>query len=255
MSRKNVPKIPKARHASPPGIGATRAQALREAIEDKIAMGVFPPGMHLDESQLAQSFGVSRTPLREALIQLASMGIVLLRPRRGAVVADVTPQRLLEMFELMSELEAMCGRLAARRMSDAEQEELVKAHRACEAACLAADPDDYFHKNERFHRAIYAAAHNGFLVEQAHALHRRLRPYRRLQLRVRNRMAASFAEHVQVVDALLQGDADAAADRLRQHILVQGERFGDLLASLARLRADAPAQPSAGGEPALAAVS
>ena len=230
--RKTRSKAP----AMPAG-GVTRAEALREAIEDKIATGAFLPGMHLDENQLAAMFGVSRTPLREALIQLSTMGIVLIRPRRGAVVADVPPQRLLEMFELMGELEAMCARLAARRMSDAEEDELLKAHRACEAACLASDPDDYFHKNERFHRAIYASAHNGFLVEQALALHRRLRPYRRLQLRVRNRMAASFAEHVQVVDALLQGNAEASADRLRQHILVQGERFADLLASLARLRA------------------
>ena len=218
----------------------TRAKALREAIEDKIATGAFPPGMHLDESQLAQMFGVSRTPLREALIQLASMGIVIVRPRRGAVVADVTPQRLLEMFEVMAELEAMCARLAARRMSDADEAELLAAHRACEAATLAADPDDYYHKNERFHRAIYAAAHNGFLVEQALQLQRRLRPYRRLQLRVRNRLGASFAEHAQVIDALLRGDAQAAAERLRAHILVQGERFSDLLVSLARLRANAP---------------
>jgi DNA-binding GntR family transcriptional regulator len=223
-------------------VGAvTRAEALREAIEDKIATGTFPPGMHLDENQLAQMFGVSRTPLREALIQLASTGIVVVRPRRGAVVADVTPQRLLEMFELMAELEAMCARLAARRMAEPEEEELVRAHRECEVACAASDTDDYFHKNERFHRAIYAAAHNGFLVEQALALHRRLRPYRRLQLRVRNRMAASFNEHVQIVEALVAGDADAAAECLRRHILVQGERFGDLLASLARLRAGSQA--------------
>jgi DNA-binding GntR family transcriptional regulator len=216
----------------------TRTQALREAIEDKIATGEFPPGMHLDETELAQAFGVSRTPLREALIQLASMGIVLTRPRRGTVVADLTAQRLLEMFEVMAELEAMCSRLAARRMSDAEQQELLKAHRACETACLAADPDDYYHKNEHFHQVIYAAAHSGFLVEQAMALQRRLRPYRRLQLRVRNRMSASFNEHTQIVEALLQGDPDRAADQLRRHILVQGERFADLLASLASLRAE-----------------
>jgi DNA-binding GntR family transcriptional regulator len=222
---------------------ATRAEALREAIEDKIATGTFPPGMHLDESQLSQMFGVSRTPLREALIQLSSMGIVLVRPRRGAVVADVTPQRLLEMFELMAELEAMCARLAARRMSESDEAALMAAHRACEAACLAADPDDYYHKNEGFHQAIYAAAHNGFLVEQALALQRRLRPYRRLQLRVRNRMAASFNEHTQVVEALLRGDADAAAERLRQHIIVQGERFADLLVSIARLRANVSVSP------------
>jgi len=216
---------------------ATRAVGLRESIEDKIATGAFPPGMHLDENQLAQLFGVSRTPLREALIQLSSMGIVIVRPRRGAVVADVSPQRLFEMFELMAELEAMSARLAARRMTEADQHALMTAHRACESACLAADPDDYYHKNEGFHCAIYAASHNGFLAEQAVALQRRLRPYRRLQLRVRNRMGASFNEHVHVVDALLRGDADAAAERLRQHIIVQGERFADLLVSIARLRA------------------
>jgi len=222
----------------------TRAETRREAIEDKIATGEFPPGVHLDENELAQKFGVSRTPLREALIQLSSMGIVSVRPRRGAVVADVTPQRLLEMFEVMAELEVMCGRLAARRMSDAEQEELLKAHRACEAACLAGDPDDYYHKNEHFHHVIYAAAHSGFLAEQATALQRRLRPYRRLQLRVRNRMSASFNEHTQVVEALLQGDPNLAAERLRHHILVQGERFADLLACLASLRSKPPASQS-----------
>ena len=164
----------------------------------------------------------------------------MVRPRRGAVVADVTPQRLLEMFELMAELEAMCARLAARRMTDVDQHALMTAHRACEVACLAADPDDYYHKNEGFHRAIYEASHNGFLVEQALALQRRLRPYRRLQLRVRNRMAASFNEHMQVVEALLRGDADAAAERLRQHIIVQGERFADLLVSIARASGPIP---------------
>jgi DNA-binding GntR family transcriptional regulator len=230
----------KSRSGARKGKSGTRAETLREAIEDKIATGAFPPGMHLDENELAQKFGVSRTPLREALIQLSSMGIVSVRPRRGAVVADVTPQRLLEMFEVMAELEVMCGRLAARRMSDGEQEELLKAHRACEAACLSGDPDDYYHKNEHFHHVIYAAAHSEFLLEQATALQRRLRPYRRLQLRVRNRISASFNEHTQIVEALLQGDPDLTAGRLRQHILVQGERFADLLASLASLRANLP---------------
>ena len=226
------------------GRAATRTEALREAIEDKIATGAFPPGMRLDETELTQKFGVSRTPLREALIQLSSMGIVSIRPRRGAVVSDVTPERLLEMFEVMGELEAMCARLAARRMSDADQRELIAAHRACEAACLAADPDDYYHKNEHFHHAIYRASHSGFLAEQAMALQRRLRPYRRLQLRVRNRMSTSFNEHTQIVEALLHGDPNLAAERLRQHILVQGERFADLLASLASLRAGQAETPA-----------
>ena len=252
MPRKNPAKAKRSSVVRIPRSG-TRAEALREAIEDRIATGAFPPGMHLDETQLAQTFGVSRTPLREALIQLSSIGIVLMRPRRGAIVADVTPQRLLEMFEVMGELEAMCARLAARRMTDAEEAELRRAQRACEAACLASDRDGYFHANERFHRAIYGAAHNVFLTEQALALHRRLRPYRRLQLRVRHRMAASFNEHVQVLEALVAGDADAAAEQLRRHVLVTGERFADLLVSLARLRGD-ESDPR-GGDSAVASVS
>src|SRR5438105_6419912 len=126
----------------------TRAEKLREAIEESIATGAFAPGMHLDETELAQRFGVSRTPLREALIQLSSIGIVALRPRRGAVVAEVTPQRLLEMFEVMAELEAMCGRLAARRMTDNELAALQRAHEACREAYIAGDADLYYRQNE-----------------------------------------------------------------------------------------------------------
>jgi DNA-binding GntR family transcriptional regulator len=214
----------------------TRAESLRDAIEENIATGIFPPGMHLDETELALRFGVSRTPLREALIQLSSIGIVSLRPRRGAVVAEVTPQRLLEMFEVMGELEAMCARLAARRMTDSDMAALQRAHEACKAACMAGDADAYYRENEQFHRAIYAGAHSSFLVEQTTALHRRLRPYRRLQLRVRHRVANSFNEHAGIFEALLASNADLAAERLRAHILVQGERFTDLLASLASLR-------------------
>src|SRR5205814_6849291 len=94
-----------------------------------------------------------------------------------------------------------------------------------------------------FHHAIYRASHSGFLAEHAMALQRRLRPYRRLQLRVRNRMSTSFNEHTQIVEALLQGNPDLAAERLRQHILVQGERFADLLVSLASLRASQAETP------------
>lgn len=227
---------------------ATRAESLREAIEEDIATGAFPPGMHLDETELAQRFGVSRTPLREALIQLSSVGIIAMRPRRGAVVADVTPQRLLEMFEVMAELEAMCGRLAARRMSPIDHAALEQAHEACKTACLSADPDAYYNQNELFHHAIYAGSHSGFLIEQTAAMHRRLRPYRRLQLRVRNRVANSFNEHSGIVEALLAGDAELAAERLRAHILVQGERFTDLLASLATLHSrPVAAAPAASG--------
>jgi DNA-binding GntR family transcriptional regulator len=206
---------------------------LREQIEEQIATGQLPPGSSLDEAVLAEQHGVSRTPVREALIQLATEGLVETRPRRGAVVASVGPARLLEMFEVMAELEAMCARLAARRMTEREREALRVAHHACEAA--SGDPDAYFYGNEQFHALIYSGSHNGFLGEQAVQLQRRLRPYRRLQLRVRDRMTASFVEHAAVVEAITRGDAQAAALALREHVQVQGERFGDLLASLSEL--------------------
>jgi DNA-binding GntR family transcriptional regulator len=211
------------------------SERLCEKIEEQIATGELSPGCALDEATLIKQHGVSRTPVREALIQLAAQGLIEIRPRHGAVVTSIGPARLMEMFEVMGELESMCGRLAARRMNEGERAELVAAHEACEKARAEQDSDNYFYCNERFHAAIYLGSHNGFLAEQALHLHRRLRPYRRLQLRVRNRMSTSFKEHEAVVHAILAGDADAAAMALRAHVVVQGERFGDLLASLADL--------------------
>jgi DNA-binding GntR family transcriptional regulator len=217
----------------------TRSEQVRELIEEGIATGQFPPGMRLDEMELAEHFEVSRTPLREALFQLASAGIVVMQPRRGTVVADVTPLRLVEMFEVMGEFEAMCGRLAARRMTPLDHQRLLTAHRACERARAAMDPDAYYYENERFHHVLYEGSRNEFLAEQASALHRRLRPYRRLQLRVRDRLPTSFVEHEGIVDAIVAGDADAAGQLLREHVVVQGQRFADLIASLAGLKKDA----------------
>ena len=211
-----------------------RSTTLREEIEEMIAMGKLPPGQHLDETELASLFGVSRTPIREALIQLASMGLVDMRPRRGAYVATVNAGQLVEMFEVMAEFEAMCGRMAARRMSKPEQLALKEAHQACQEAADAADADAYFYQNEIFHSLIYSGSHNSFLASQASNLHRRLRPYRRLQLRVRDRVNTSFHEHDEVVQAILAGDAERAALLLRAHITIQGERFADLIAALPR---------------------
>lgn len=215
----------------------SRSENLRDAIEEMIAVGKLSPGQHLDETELAEMFGVSRTPIRETLIGLASMGLVVIRPRRGAVVAELGPQQLVEMFEVMSELEAVCSRLAARRMTPAEQGALMLAHAACNAARASSDPDDYYYKNEAFHEAIYAGSHNQFLIDQTRSLYRRLRPYRRLQLRVRDRISNSYAEHDAVVRAILKGDGDLAAQLTREHVMVQGQRFADLIASLPQLRA------------------
>src|SRR5476649_449162 len=203
----------------------SHSATLREAIEEMIAVGALSPGEHLDETELATRFGVSRTPIRETLIQLASMGLVVIRPRRGAIVAELGPQQLVEMFEVMSELEATCGRLAARRMTPQEQQVLLDAHRACMDARDAQEPDDYYYKNELFHEAIYAGSHNQFLIEQARNLYRRLR----------DRLGKSYEEHDGVVNAIIDGDGELAARLLREHVMIQGQRFADLMASLPQL--------------------
>lgn len=217
-------------------MGQSTFHKLRDEIENGIVTGVFEPGERLDEVQLATRFGVSRTPIREALMQLSAIGLVEIRPRRGAVVVDPGPQQVFEMFEVMAEMEGMAGALAARRHTDEDRKALLVAHEKCEQATLSQDTDAYYYENEEFHRAIYGASHSGFLQEQCIALHRRLRPYRRLQLRVRNRMNVSFSEHGEIVDAILAGDADTARTLLRNHIAVQGDRFGDLVANLARTK-------------------
>jgi DNA-binding GntR family transcriptional regulator len=223
-----------------PDVSPTRRPGqLCEEIEERIVTGVYPPGTRLDEQELARAFGVSRTPIREALIQLASIGLIEIRPRRGATVPEVGADRVCEMFEVMAELEAMCGRLAARRITPIEQHALQEAHNACLAARDANMPDIYYQLNEVFHQCIYQASHNAFLIEQTSALHRRLRPYRRLQLRVRNRMSASFDEHQAIVSAICKGDSELASELLCTHVMVQGERFTDLVANIRDLNAGA----------------
>lgn len=193
--------------------------------------GVLRPGERLDEQSLALRFGVSRTPIREALMQLASAGLVRLQPRRGAFVASLSLQEVIERFEVMAALEGACGALAARRLTEEERQRLLAAHEACVREAPSGDTDAYYYANERFHQVLYAACHNRYLAEQARQLHDRLKPYRRLQLRARSRVASSLAEHEAVVEAILAGDGARAERALKDHILIQGDRLGDFIAS------------------------
>ena len=209
-----------------------RTERLRDVLEEEILTGVLRPGDRLEELQLAERFGVSRTPIREALFQLSAAGLIEQRPRRGTFVAEVGPRRLMEMFDVMAELEAMCARLAARRATAEDLAALREAHDGCAQAAEQGDCDGYYYRNETFHECIRATSRNEFLVEQADTLQKRLKAYRRLQLRARDRLCASFAEHDAIVTAIEAGDAEAAAEAMRNHVTVQGERFADLLASL-----------------------
>jgi DNA-binding GntR family transcriptional regulator len=208
-----------------------RADALRDELEQDIVTGTLRPGERLDEQTLAARFGVSRTPIREALMQLASAGLVELQARRGAFVASLSLREVIERFEVMAALEGACGALAARRLTDEERARLLQAHEACCREARSGNADAYYYANERFHQVLYDASHNGYLAEQTRQLHDRLKPYRRLQLRALSRVAASPAEHQAVVDAVLAGDGERAERMLKDHILIQGDRLSDFIAS------------------------
>lgn len=209
-----------------------RADALRLALEADIVTGAFKPGDRLDEQSLADRFGVSRTPLREALGHLAATGLVTLLPRRGAFVAALGLRDVIERFETMAALEAMAGGLAARRADPDDRRALQAALEDCRAEAARGDSDSYYLANERFHHVLYAAAHNGHLGDEARRLHMRLRPYRRLQLRAGARVSVSLVEHERIVTAVLAGDASTAERELRAHIVVQGDRLSDFIASM-----------------------
>ncbi|SFG61487.1 GntR family transcriptional regulator [Methylobacterium gossipiicola] len=209
-----------------------QSSRLRQTIETEIIDGRLAIGARLDETELAERFGVSRTPIREALLQLAMTGLVEIKPRRGALVSAPDPQLLIAMFETMAEIEASCGRLAARRLVPADEAALTAALAACAVAAAAQDPEAYYAENYVFHTVIYRACRNAFLAEQARQLHRRLALFRRMQLRARHRLGQSLAEHEAIVAAIVAGDEVAASDLLRAHVIVQGDRFSDLVASL-----------------------
>lgn len=209
-----------------------RAEELRLCLENQIFSGDLLPGTRLDEVGLAQRFGVSRTPVREALLQLASAGLIEMRPRQGAMVAAITVQRLLQMFEVMAEMEALCARLAARRMAPPERAALERAHKACTRLARKGDPEAYYTANRAFHEAIYGGTHNAYLEETTRTLRNRLSSYRRFQLRRPGRVAHSLAEHDAVVAAICAGDDEGAAVAMRAHVTIQGDVFSDLISLL-----------------------
>jgi DNA-binding GntR family transcriptional regulator len=217
--------------------GQNLSEHLLEAIEERIAAGAYPPGARLDEVELAEQFGVSRTPIREALIRLGAARMIEKTPRKGWTVAPVSAQSLCEMFEFMAELEALCGRFAAQRATPFQQQQLLAAHEACRSAM---GPEAYYLGNEAFHLALFQASGNEFLIRAALEMQRRARPYRRVQLRAPERIPASFAEHEAIVAAILAHDAEAAAAHLRRHVMLQGGRYNCLIEYVERMAAVVP---------------
>lgn len=210
--------------ASPQPDKITRAEELRLQLADEIVRGALPPGAPLDETDIARRFNVSRTPVREALRQLAASGLVDARAHRGAVVARPSLDRLTGMFEAMAELEAICAGLAAERMTPADRQGLEAIHEELRVLSYTGNPDRFHEVNECFHNAIYAGSQNGYIAEITLATRVRVQPFRRAQFRNLGRLAKSHAEHDRVVVAILRGDKIGAAAAMRAHIeLVRDE--------------------------------
>lgn len=197
--------------------GNTVEQMVR-AIADEIVTGKLRPGEKLDETTLAKRHDVSRTPVREALGQLSAMGLVDRRPNRGAVVATMSQDRLAAMFEAMAELEAICARLSALRMTPGERLALEQSHEASKRLVHGGAEEDYEAHNIEFHSMLYGGAHNVYIEELAHATRGRLAPFRRAQFRLAGRLSRSWREHDSIVRAVLRGDALGAAAAAGSHV-------------------------------------
>lgn len=194
------------------------SEQIRVALSDEITAGALAPGEQLDEQQIGDRFGASRTPVREALRQMASAGLVEMRPRRGAVVATLTPERIIDMFEASAEIEALCVRLAAYRMNPMQRSQLARMHMESEALVESGDVNAYDKFNWQFHEAIYRGTGNAFIAEQAIDLRQRMAAFRRAQLYQAGRPAHSRAEHDGILEAIMRGDGEEAAKRMRAHM-------------------------------------
>jgi DNA-binding GntR family transcriptional regulator len=203
----------------------TLTEKLATAIADGILDGTFKPGAHLDEVGLAQQHGVSRTPVREALRQLTTSGLIEMRPRRGAVVAKATPAQVESLFVAMAEMEATCARLCALSMTPVERRRLQARQEEMLALAEAGNPEAYADANVAFHSMVYTGAHNAPLADYAMSLRRRVGPFRRAQFRVEGRLRRSNEEHGAVVRAILAGDAPAAHAAMLHHVSLVEDAF------------------------------
>jgi DNA-binding GntR family transcriptional regulator len=206
-------------------IRGTRAEVLRAQLADEIVRGQLAPGSALDEGELARRFNVSRTPVREAIRLLAASGLIEVRAHRTAVVARPSHEKLIGMFEVMAELEALCAGYAAERMSGPERRAMEEVHEQLRVLIQNGDPQRYHEVNEAFHGTIYSGAHNAYLADLTLMTRTRVRPFRRAQFRIRGRLAKSHLEHDRVVQAILRGERIMAAQTMYAHIVTVGEEY------------------------------
>lgn len=216
--------------------GASSSNLIR-VLEDDILSGALRPGDRLDEQALARRFNVSRTPVREALRHLASSGLVEIRRNQGAMVRSLTTAELVEMFQVMAEMQGLAARLCARRMSRSQVKELRQINEACEQHANNDEHVQFFAANIEFHHCIENGAQNSFLMDENAKLGKRLRAYRWQMTFQPRRMEGSVAEHFRIVEAIEQGDEEAAHKLMRAHVdLLAGSATDVLIALETKIR-------------------
>lgn len=202
------------------------------ALQSDIDNGVLLPGDTLDERALADRFDVSRTPVREALQQLAMHGQVQIVPRQGIFVARMSISELRAMFELLAEMEGTCAKLAARRMQEPWRTAMIDAMQACLVHAQNGDIAAYGQTNADFHEALYQGCCNRYLAEQLRLIRRRTQSYRRNPFQLPGRMMQSAQDHERITVAILAADEQAAQAAMIDHIAVSGKGFAEFVSTL-----------------------
>ncbi len=182
-----------------------------------------PDGSRIPEAELCQRFGVSRTPLREALKVMAAEGFVILRPNRGAIVAPIDPEEVGPLFEFKGALERLIGLTAVERATDEEIAALEAIHLQLNEALTAGRHDEYTHLNYRFHRGLAQATRNPLLIQSYDTLQQKIWRYRFLVNEHDRRLQQSFAEHERIVTALKARTPLDLAERLESHNRLTGQ--------------------------------
>jgi len=192
--------------------------ALSDRLREMIVEGSLAPGEKINERELCEAFGVSRTPLREAVQALAKEGLVQITPRRGARVAPMTVDDLDEVFPIMGALESLAGELACARLTPNVVTEIRTLHIAMVAAYERGDRHSYFQLNEEFHDRIFRAAGNQTLIQMRRALAARVRRARFRANLSPARWKKAVAEHEEIVAALEATDGPRLSRLLRDHL-------------------------------------
>jgi DNA-binding GntR family transcriptional regulator len=206
----------------------TLASIVQDKIAAEIAAGVFAPGMHLEENELASRYQVSRTPVREALRELASLGAVDIKARRGVLVADTGGERLMKTLEVVADMEASCARYAAERMTEAQRVDLTKLHRTIGDAVKAGDAARYDRDNLQFHLLIHVGSANDILSDAVGQMRRRILPYTRAEF-ISNpeQLTIAYREHDAIVRAIECRNGELAYHTTRAHVVAAGQVFED----------------------------